>query len=192
MSFCQGFNSFSARRRRTASRDKSPCSVNLTISPATESNVHRARPQASLNRLWPPAAPLPAVSLRAVAGRASPASASTRLPTTKRPLVRYKVDSLTRTLATKASSPTPASALRKRSAQKSADPKSRFGQHVAREPAAARPSGCAAFSDRISQCPCELYARFYRSILRRFTSDGLLDDRVPGGCSLPKLKPPCN
>jgi len=44
ISFCQGFNSFSARRRRTVSRDKSACSVSFTISPANKSNVQRARP----------------------------------------------------------------------------------------------------------------------------------------------------
>jgi hypothetical protein len=44
MSFCHGFNSFSARRRRTVSRDTAACSVSFTISPANKSNVHRARP----------------------------------------------------------------------------------------------------------------------------------------------------
>ncbi len=44
MSFRHGFRSFSARRRRTVSRDRLSCSVSLTISPASNSRVQRARP----------------------------------------------------------------------------------------------------------------------------------------------------
>src|SRR6185436_1677425 len=40
----QGLSSFSARRRRTVSRETLSCSVRRTISPASSSMVQRARP----------------------------------------------------------------------------------------------------------------------------------------------------
>ena len=46
--FCQGLRSFSARRRRTVSRDRLSCPVRLTISPASSSSVQRARPAGGL------------------------------------------------------------------------------------------------------------------------------------------------
>ena len=39
-----GLRSASAKRRRTVSRDRLSCAVSLTISPASRSSVHRARP----------------------------------------------------------------------------------------------------------------------------------------------------
>jgi hypothetical protein len=39
-----GLRWFSAKRRRTVSRDSSACSVSLTIAPANSSSVQRARP----------------------------------------------------------------------------------------------------------------------------------------------------
>ena len=44
MSLRHGLRSFSARRRRTVSRDTLSCAVSLTISPASSSSVQRARP----------------------------------------------------------------------------------------------------------------------------------------------------
>src|ERR1700747_3669821 len=44
MSFCQGLRWFSAKRRRTVSRDRLSWSVSLTIAPASNSSVQRARP----------------------------------------------------------------------------------------------------------------------------------------------------
>src|SRR3954467_7169543 len=44
MSLRHGLRWFSAKRRRTVSRDSSSCSVSLTIAPANSSSVQRARP----------------------------------------------------------------------------------------------------------------------------------------------------
>ena len=48
MSFCQGLRWFSAKRRRTVSRDRLSWSVSLTIAPANSSSVQRARPSGGL------------------------------------------------------------------------------------------------------------------------------------------------
>src|SRR4029077_3248367 len=44
ISLRQGLRWFSAKRRRTVSRDRSVCSVSWTIAPANNSRVQRARP----------------------------------------------------------------------------------------------------------------------------------------------------
>src|SRR6266568_2402227 len=44
MSLRHGLRWFSAKRRRTVSRDRSSCSVSVTIAPASSSSVQRARP----------------------------------------------------------------------------------------------------------------------------------------------------
>src|SRR6195256_5761254 len=99
MSLRQGLRSFSARRRRTVSCDRLLCSVSLTIAPAKSSSVQRARPSGGLaqavatNR----ASSLP-VSLRSAPGRGSSLSARSRLPSTKRRLVRYTVEPPTATV----------------------------------------------------------------------------------------------
>src|SRR5258707_10386522 len=111
MSRRPGLRSFSARRRRTVSRDSSPCSVSLTISPASNSNVQRARPAGGLAQAVATsrASSLP-LSLRAPPGRGSSLSAASRLPSTKRRLVRYTVEPPTPTVLAISSSPAPASA----------------------------------------------------------------------------------
>src|SRR3954447_7564836 len=101
----QGLRSFSAKRRRTVSRERLSCGVRRTISPASSSRVQRARPSGGLEQAvatssassWPE-------SLRAAPGRASSLSARSRLPSTKRCLVRRTVEALTATLAAIASS----------------------------------------------------------------------------------------
>ena len=108
ISFCQGFNSFSARRRRTVSRDKSArCSRSASPSrPPNKSNVQRARPAGGFERRSPPAAPLPGRSVCALpqdAALPQPVPSS-RLPSTKRRLVRYTLEAPTDTLAAIASS----------------------------------------------------------------------------------------
>src|SRR4051812_19152163 len=68
----QGLSSFSARRRRTVSRETLSCSVRRTISPASSSMVQRARPSGGWAHAvatrsassWP-------VSLRLAPGRGS-------------------------------------------------------------------------------------------------------------------------
>src|SRR5215472_12511563 len=50
MSCCHGFSWFSFSRRRTVSRDSPACSVRFTISPASNSRVHRARPSGGLEQ----------------------------------------------------------------------------------------------------------------------------------------------
>ena len=93
MSLRHGLRSFSARRRRTVSRDSSSCSVSLTISPASSSSVQRARPSGGLGaggrhqqRL------LLAAELALRAGPRLLAERASRLPSTKRRLVRYTVE----------------------------------------------------------------------------------------------------
>src|SRR5262249_32716604 len=108
ISWRHGFSAFSARRRRTVSRDTSVCS---TISPASNSSVQRARPSGGLEQAvaTSSASSLPE-SLRVAPGRGSSLSAKSRLPSTKRRLVRYTVDSPTATLVAMAASLAPASA----------------------------------------------------------------------------------
>ena len=95
MSLRHGLSSFSASRRRTVSRDSSACSVSLTISSASNSRVQRARPSGWLlsrrSRHQQRLLLLP-VSLRAAPGRGSSLGAASRLPSTKRRLVRYIVE----------------------------------------------------------------------------------------------------
>src|SRR6516165_9086945 len=114
MSLRQGLRSFSARRRRTVSRDRLLCSVSLTSAPASRSSVQRARPfgGAAQAVATSRASSLP-VSLRSAPGRCSSLSARSRLPSTKRRLVRYTVEPLTPTPMAISSSPAPASAASK-------------------------------------------------------------------------------
>src|SRR5882762_7574961 len=111
MSLRQGLSSFSARRRRTVSRETLSCSVSLTNSPARSSSVQRARPLGGLEQAVATsrASSLPE-SLRSAPGRGSSLSAASRLPSTKRRLVRYTVEPPTPTLAAMFSSLAPASA----------------------------------------------------------------------------------
>src|SRR5690348_4747961 len=99
MSLRQGLRSFSARRRRTVSCDRLLCSVSLTIAPASSFSVQRARPFGGLAQAvdTSKASSLP-VSLRSAPGRGSSLSARSRLPSTKRRLVRYTVEPPTPTL----------------------------------------------------------------------------------------------
>src|SRR5215467_5077886 len=89
MSLRQGLSSFSARRRRTVSRERSSCSVSLTSSSARSCSVQRARPVGGLEHAVATsrASSLPE-SLRSAPGRGSSLSAASRLPSTKRRLVR--------------------------------------------------------------------------------------------------------
>src|SRR3954452_23291304 len=111
MSRRHGLRSSSARRRRTVSRDTAAWSVSRTLSPASRSSVQRLRPAGGLEQA---AATSSAVafpdSLRAAPGRGSSLRAASRLPSTKRRLVRYTVEPPTETTRAISSSPTPASA----------------------------------------------------------------------------------
>src|SRR5262245_43068690 len=91
--FCHGLRSFSAKRRRTVSRDKLSCSVSLTTSSASRSSVQRARPAGGFEQAvaTSSASSLP-LSLRSAPGRGSSLSARSKLPSTKCPLVRYTVE----------------------------------------------------------------------------------------------------
>src|ERR1035437_7931306 len=111
ISLRHGLRSFSARRRRTVSRDMLSCSVSLTIAPANSSSVQRARPSGALEQAVATrrASSLPE-SLRPAPGRGSSLSAPSRLPSTKRRLVRYTVEPPTPTLVAMSSSLVPASA----------------------------------------------------------------------------------
>src|ERR1700732_4911615 len=108
MSLRQGLRQFSARRRRTVSCDRLLCSVSLTIAPASSLSVQRARPFGGLAQAvaTSKASSLP-VSLRSAPVRGSSLSARSRLPSTKRRLVRYTVEPLTPTLLAISSSPAP-------------------------------------------------------------------------------------
>ena len=77
------------RRLRTVSRERLGCSVSRTISLASSSKVQRARPSGGLAHAvaTSSASSLP-VSLRAAPGRGSSWSARSKLPSTKRRLVR--------------------------------------------------------------------------------------------------------
>src|SRR6187397_3742010 len=110
MALRQGLTSFSSSRRRTVSRERSTCSVSLTISPASRSSVHRARPCGGFEQAvaTSSASCLPDI-LRSAPGRGASLSAASRLPRTKRRLVRYTVEPPTDTLAAIASSLSPAS-----------------------------------------------------------------------------------
>ena len=111
MSLRQGFKAFSAKRRRTVSRERLVCSVSLTSSSANSSSVQRARPAGGVEQAVATsrASSLPE-SLRFIPGRGSSVSAASRLPSTKRRFVRYTVDPPTPTFLAISSSPAPASA----------------------------------------------------------------------------------
>src|SRR6266567_6445482 len=81
MSWRQGLSLFSHNRRRTVSYDRLSCSVSLTVSSASSSSVHRARPSGGLAQAVATsrASSLP-VSLRSAPGRGSSLSARSRLP----------------------------------------------------------------------------------------------------------------
>src|SRR5215831_7327421 len=105
MSLRHGFRSFSAKRRRTVSRERLTCSVRLTIASANSSSVQRARPCGGLEQAVATsrASSLPE-SLRPAPGRGCSLSAASRLPSTKRCLVRYTVEPPTATLVAISSS----------------------------------------------------------------------------------------
>src|SRR5215831_12391392 len=110
----QGCSLLSARRRRTVSRETLSCSVSLTRALANRFSVQRARPSGGLEQAVATnsASSLP-VSLRPAPGRGSSLSAASRLPSTKRRLVRYTVEPPTPTLLAISSSLAPASAASK-------------------------------------------------------------------------------
>lgn len=113
MSLRQGLRPFSAKRRRTVSCDRLLCSVSLTIAPASSLSVQRARPFGGLAQAVATSKASSFVSLRSAPGRISSLSARSRLPSTKRRLVRYTVKPLTPTLLAISSSLVPASAASK-------------------------------------------------------------------------------
>jgi hypothetical protein len=88
--------------------------VSLTSASASSSSVQRARPAGGFEQAVATsrASSLP-VSLRSAPGRGSSLSARSRLPNTKRRLVRYTVEQPTPTLVAIASSLAPASAASK-------------------------------------------------------------------------------
>src|SRR5438067_10290246 len=114
ISLRQVLRSFAASGGRTVSPDRLSWSVSLTIAPAESSSVQRARPSGGLAQAvaTSKASSLP-VSLRSAPGRGSSLSARSRLPSTKRRLVRYTVEPLTPTLLAISSSLVPASAANK-------------------------------------------------------------------------------
>src|SRR6202451_3221226 len=111
ISLRQGLRPFSASRRRTVSPDRLSCPVSLTMASAKISTAQRARPSGGFPQAvaTSKASSLP-VSLRSAPGRGSSLSARSRLPSTKRRLVRYTVEPPTPTLLAISSSLQPASA----------------------------------------------------------------------------------
>ena len=111
ISLRQGLRPFSASRRRTVSPDRLSCRVSLTMASASSSSVQRARPSGGFAQAvaTSKASSLP-VSLRSAPGRGSSLSARSRLPSTKRRLVRYTVEPPTATVRAISSSLQPASA----------------------------------------------------------------------------------
>src|SRR5271167_1413051 len=84
-----GLEVVSANRRRTVSRDTLACSVRLTNSPANSSRVQRARPCGGLEQAVATSSASSLLeSLRLAPGRGASLSAASRLPSTKRCLVR--------------------------------------------------------------------------------------------------------
>ena len=114
MSLRPGLRPFSASRRRTVSPERLSCGVSLTMASASSSSVQRARPSGGFAQAvaTSKASCLP-VSLRSAPGRGSSLSARSRLPSTKRRLVRYTVEPPTATVLAISSSPRPASAASK-------------------------------------------------------------------------------
>src|SRR6266481_4993208 len=111
ISLRQGLRPFSANRRRTVSPDRLSCPVSLTMASASSSSVQRARPLGGFAQAvaTSKASSLP-VSLRSAPGRGSSLNARSRLPSTKRRLVRYTVEPPTATARAISSSLRPASA----------------------------------------------------------------------------------
>ncbi len=111
MSLRQGLRWFSAKRRPTVEADKVSCSVSSTNALASSFSVQRAHPSGGLEQAVATsrASSFPD-SLRSAPGLGSSLSAASRLPSTKRRLVRYTVEPLTFTVLTIVSSSTPASA----------------------------------------------------------------------------------
>src|SRR5664279_465505 len=111
ISLRQGLRPFSASRRRTVSCDRLSCPVSLTMASASSSSVQRARPLGGFAQAvaTSKASSLPE-SLRSAPGRGSSLSARSRLPSTKRRLVRYTVEPPTATARAISSSLRPASA----------------------------------------------------------------------------------
>jgi len=92
MSRRHGLRSFSAKRRRTVSCDRLSCAVGLTIASASSFSVQRARPAGGLEQVVATSRALSARELALRAGCGSSLSARSRLPSTKRRLVRYTVE----------------------------------------------------------------------------------------------------
>src|SRR5215213_8148459 len=113
--FCRhGLSAFSAKRRRTVSRDRLACLVSRTISPARSSSVQRARPKGGFAQaVATSSASSGPESLRAAPGRGSSLRARSKLPSTKRRLVRYTVEPPTATPLAMSSSGTPRSAAKR-------------------------------------------------------------------------------
>src|ERR1700678_3360966 len=111
ISLRQGLRPFSASRRRTVSPDRLSWPVSLPMAAAKSSSVQRARPSGGFAQAvaTSKASSLP-VSLRSAPGRGSSLSARSRLPSTKRRLVRYTVEAPTATVRAISSSLQPASA----------------------------------------------------------------------------------
>lgn len=91
--FAPGLRPFSARRRRTVSCDRLLCSVSLICAAASSLSIQRVRPFGGLAQAvaTSKASSLP-VSLRSAPEGISSLSARSRLPSTKRRLVRYTVE----------------------------------------------------------------------------------------------------
>src|SRR5471032_2949036 len=98
ISLRHGLRPFSANRRRTVSPERLSCPVSLTMASASSSSVQRARPLGGFAQAvaTSKASSLPE-SLRSAPGRGSSLSARSRLPSTKRRLVRYTVEPPTAT-----------------------------------------------------------------------------------------------
>ena len=85
MSVRHGFNWFSARRRRTVSRERLSCSVRLMNPAANSSSVYRAQAAGGLEQAVAiSSASSLRLSLRSAPGRGSSSSAVSKPPTTKR------------------------------------------------------------------------------------------------------------
>src|SRR5258708_2689741 len=111
---CHGFSFISASRRPTVSPDSVSCAVRRTISSASRSIVHRARPtggreHATATKTASSLAP----SLRGAPGRGDSLSATAKPSSTKRCLVLYTVDVPTPTVRAISSSVDWASAARR-------------------------------------------------------------------------------
>src|SRR5262245_10613725 len=108
---CHGFSSFSTSRRRTVSVEMRACPVIRTSSPASNSNVHFARPGGGLAQAKATSIASSFVdSFRRPPGRGCSDNACSRPSSTNRRLVLYTVDVPTPTARAISSSLLPLSA----------------------------------------------------------------------------------